>query len=110
MRPSIEEHGALGRLAPAAVSRFVDRVYPVPLAIQDWRRGGLEEANTAAEEAYVQAVLEICERESLDTVFPTWDPEVLLLSKNKDRLARRGITVPVPELDGAAEGPWTSTR
>ena len=24
------EHGALGRLAPAAVSRFVDRVYPVP--------------------------------------------------------------------------------
>ena len=25
------EHGALGRLAPAAVSRFVDRVYPVPL-------------------------------------------------------------------------------
>jgi hypothetical protein len=74
------EHGALGRLAPAAVSRFVDRVYPVPLAIQDWRRGGLEEENTAAEEAYVQAVLGICEREGLDTVFPTWDPEVLLLS------------------------------
>ena len=96
------EHGALGRLAPAAVSRFVDRVYPVPLAIEDWRRGGLEEANTAAEEAYVRAVLEICERESLDTVFPTWDPEVLLLSKNKDRLARRGITVPVPE--------WTVLR
>jgi biotin carboxylase len=96
------EHGVLGRLAPAAVSRFVDRVYPVPLAIEDWRRGGLEEANTAAEEAYVQAVLEICERESLDTVFPTWDPEVLLLSKNKDRLARRGITVPVPE--------WTVLR
>ena len=40
------EHGALGRLAPAAVSRFVDRVYPVPLAIQDWRRGGLEEVTT----------------------------------------------------------------
>src|SRR5262245_41401391 len=91
------EHGLLGRLAPAAVSRFVDRVYPVPLAIQDWRRGGLEEENSAAEEAYVQAVLGICERESLDTVFPTWDPEVLLLSKNKDRLAQRGITVPVPE-------------
>ena len=96
------EHGALGRLVPAAVSRFVDRVDPVPLAIQDWRRGGLEEENTAAEEAYVQAVLGICERESLDTVFPTWDPEVLPLSKNKGRLAQRGITVPVPE--------WTVLR
>jgi hypothetical protein len=58
--------GVPGRLASAAVSRFVDRVYPVPLAIQDWRRGGLEEENTAAEEAYVQAVLGICERERLD--------------------------------------------
>ena len=91
------EHGVLGRLAPAAVSRFVDRVYPVPLAIQDWRRGALDEENSAAEEGYVRAVLDICERESLDTVFPTWDPEVLLLSKNKSRLAERGITVPVPE-------------
>jgi predicted ATP-grasp superfamily ATP-dependent carboligase len=92
-----EEHGALGRLAPAAVSRFVDRVYPVPLTIQDWRRGSLDEENTAAEEAYVRAVLDICERESLDTVFPSWDPEVLVLSKNKGRLARRGVTVPVPD-------------
>ena len=91
------EHGVLGRLAPAAVSRFVDRVYPVPLAIQDWRRGALDEENSAAEEGYVRAVLDICERERLDTVFPTWDPEVLLLSKNKSRLAERGITVPVPE-------------
>jgi biotin carboxylase len=91
------EHGVLGRLAPAAVSRFVDRVYPVPLAIQDWRRGTLNENNTAAEEGYVRAVLDICERENLDTVFPSWDPEVLLLSKNKSRLAQRGITVPVPE-------------
>jgi glutathione synthase/RimK-type ligase-like ATP-grasp enzyme len=91
------EHGVLGRLAPAAVSRFVDRVYPVPLVVEDWRRGGLEEENTATEERYVRAVLDICERENLDTVFPSWDPEVLLLSKNKSRLAERGITVPVPE-------------
>ena len=38
------EHGVLGRLAPAAVSRFVDRVYPVPsrhpgLATRNTRRG-----------------------------------------------------------------------
>src|SRR4029077_5820448 len=92
-----EEHGALGRLAPAAVSRFVDRVYPVPLTIQDWRRGSLDQENTAAEEAYVRAVLDICERESLDTVFPSWDPEVLVLSKNKDRLSRRWVTVSVSD-------------
>jgi glutathione synthase/RimK-type ligase-like ATP-grasp enzyme len=91
------EHGWLGRLAPAAVSRFVDRVYPVPLAIQDWRRGGLDAENTPTEESYVRAVLDICDREDIDTVFPSWDPEVLLLSKNMARFARRGITVPVPE-------------
>jgi predicted ATP-grasp superfamily ATP-dependent carboligase len=91
------EHGLLGRLAPAAVSRFVDRVYPVPFVIEDWRRGTLDEGNSAAEEGYVRAILDICERERLDTVFPSWDPEVLLLSKNKSRLAERGITVPVPE-------------
>jgi glutathione synthase/RimK-type ligase-like ATP-grasp enzyme len=91
------EHGVLGRLAPAAVSRFVDRVYPVPLAVQDWRRGSLDEENTRAEEAYVRAILDICEREDIDTVFPSWDPEVLLVSKNKPRFAERGITVPVPD-------------
>lgn len=91
------EHGILGRLAPVAVSRFVDRVYPVPLAVREWRRGGLDEENTVAEESYVRAVLDICEREDIDTVFPSWDPEVLLLSKNKRRFTERGITVPVPE-------------
>ena len=48
--------------------------------------------------------LDICERESLDTVFPSWDPEVLVLSKNKDRLARRGVTVPVPDVVRAPQG------
>jgi predicted ATP-grasp superfamily ATP-dependent carboligase len=91
------EHGVLGRLAPAAVSRFVDRVYPVPLAVQDWRRGVLDEENTPTEESYVRAVLDICERETIDTLFPSWDPEVLLLSKNKRRLAERGVAVPVPD-------------
>ena len=91
------EHGILGRLAPAAVSRFVDRAYPVPLAVQGWRRGALDEENAPAEEAYVRAILDICEREALDTVFPSWDPEVLVLSRNKRRFADRGITVPVPD-------------
>jgi hypothetical protein len=91
------EHGVLGRLAPAAVSRFADAVYPVPLAVQDWHREGLREENSAREEAYVQAVLEIARREALDVVFPTWDPEVCVLSRNKARFTEAGVTVPVPE-------------
>ena len=91
------EHGLLGRLAPAAVSRFVDGVYPVPFAAQDWQRGQIHDENSEREEAYVQAVLDICAREDIDTVFPSWDPEVGILSKNKSRFTARGITVPVPE-------------
>ena len=91
------EHGLLGRLAPAALSRFVDQVYVVPLAVRDWRRGNVREENSDAEERYVRAVLEICERERLDTVFPSWDPEVLLLARNKSRFVERGIVVPVPD-------------
>jgi len=91
------EHGLLGRLAPAAVSRFVDGVYPVPFAVQDWQRGQIHDENSPLEEAYVQAVLDICARENIDTVFPSWDPEVGILSKNKARFAARGIAVPVPE-------------
>jgi hypothetical protein len=85
------EHGLLGRLAPAAVSRFVDGVYPVPLAVQDWQRGQIHDENSAAEEEYVRAVLDICAREDIDTVFPSWDPEVGILSKNK-RASPRGAS------------------
>ena len=91
------EHGLLGRLAPGAVSRFVDGVYQVPFAAQDWQRGRIRDENSESEEAYVQAILDICAREDIDTVFPSWDPEVGILSKNKSRFAARGITVPVPE-------------
>jgi biotin carboxylase len=91
------EHGLLGRLAPAAVSRAVDGVYRVPFAAHDWQRGRIHDENSESEEAYVQAVLDICARERIDTVFPSWDPEVGILSKNKSRFTTRGITVPVPE-------------
>ena len=91
------EHGLLGRLAPGAVSRFVDGVYPVPFAAHDWQRGRIRDENSESEEAYVEAILDICAREDIDTVFPSWDPEVGILSKNKSRFAARGITVPVPE-------------
>jgi biotin carboxylase len=57
----------------------------------------MPDENSAVEEEYVQAILDICAREDIDTVFPSWDPEVGILSKNKPRFAARGITVPVPE-------------
>jgi biotin carboxylase len=79
------------------VSRFVDGVYPVPFAAQDWQRGRMPDENPAVEEEYGQAILDICAREDIDTVFPSWDSEVGILSKNKPRFAARGITVPVPE-------------
>ncbi len=44
-----EEHGLLGRLAPAAVSRFTDAVYPVPLAAADWQRGRMRDDNSRGE-------------------------------------------------------------
>ncbi|HWC03771.1 MAG TPA: hypothetical protein VHF87_13520 [Methylomirabilota bacterium] len=92
-----EGHGLLGRLAPAAVSRFTDAVYPVPLAVRGWQRGEVADENSPVEERFVRSVLDICARERLDVVFPTWDPEVCLLSRNKARFTAQGITVPVPE-------------
>jgi predicted ATP-grasp superfamily ATP-dependent carboligase len=92
-----QEHGALGRLAPTAVSRFADRVCPVPLATAGWQRGQAGDENSAVEERYVTAILDICERESIDTVYPSWDPEVGLLSRNQARFAARGIALPVPD-------------
>jgi biotin carboxylase len=90
------EHGILGRLAPAALSRFVDAVHEVPFAARDWQHGRIADENSEAEEAYVRTVLDICARERIDTVYPSWDPEVGILSKNKPRFTARGITVPVP--------------
>ncbi len=92
------EHGVLGRLAPAAASRFVDAVYPVPLATDGWRRGpgGRE---TPREAAFVRSILAICEREAIDTVFPSWDPEVLALARHRAAFAARGITLPVPDVE-----------
>ncbi|HZS32079.1 MAG TPA: hypothetical protein VFC42_01725 [Methylomirabilota bacterium] len=90
------EHGLLGRLAPAAASRFVDAVYPVPLATDGWRRGAVEH-ETPREAAFVRAILDICEREAIDTVFPSWDPEVLALARHRAAFAARGITLPVAD-------------
>jgi predicted ATP-grasp superfamily ATP-dependent carboligase len=67
--------------------------------VADWRAGKIQRENTEREEAYIQAVEEICERESIDFIFPTWDPKVYVFSKNKERFAKRGVLIPVPEYD-----------
>lgn len=46
-------------------------MYPVPFAAHDWQRGRIRDENSESEEAYVQAILDICAREAIDTVFPS---------------------------------------
>ena len=85
------------RLAPAANSRLVDRRVHVPSPVEDWRAGNIRPENTEREEAYIRAVIEICEREGIDTIFPSWDPKVYVFAKNRDRFARMGVQIPVPD-------------
>lgn len=84
------------RLSHAANSRLVDRRYRVPSPLQAWRAG--DEARDEGN-AYVDALMEICEREQIDTIYPSWDPEVYLLSRHKVRFNERGIVIPVPEYE-----------
>jgi predicted ATP-grasp superfamily ATP-dependent carboligase len=81
-------------------SRLVDASYRVPHFAADWLAGRvLQDDNTPAEEAYVQRIEEICAAESVDTIFPSLDPEIHLFAKNKQRLFAKGIVVVVPELE-----------
>ncbi len=93
--------GLLGRMSHAAYSRFVDKRYPVPSPVADWQAGNVKRANSEQEEAYVTALLAICSREKIDAIFPSWDPDVYVLSKNKDRFATLGVQIPVPDFEVA---------
>jgi len=88
-----------GHLSHAAFSRLVDKRYTVPSPVADWQSGNIRHDNTEKEEAYVEAMLAICDSENIDTIFPCWDPDVYVLSKNKDRFARQGVLIPVPSID-----------
>ena len=90
-------HRWAARTAHAANSRLVDRRYYVPRADQDWRAGVIRRENTAREEAYVERLLEICRIEEIDTIFPSYDPLVYVLSKNRDRF--KDVLIPVPDYD-----------
>jgi biotin carboxylase len=87
------------RLSHAANSRLVDKRYYVPSPAGNWRKGRIGKQNTQSEEAYIQEVLRICEIERIDTVFPSWDPQIYVLSKNKERFERIGVLIPIPDYE-----------
>ncbi len=89
----------VARLSHAANSRLVDKRYYVPSPVEDWRAGKIQRENTEREEAYIQAVLKICEKEKIDTIFPSHDPQVYVFSKNKERFERIGVLIPVPDYE-----------
>jgi biotin carboxylase len=87
------------RLSHAANSHLVDKRYYVPSPVEDWRSGNIRKENTEREEAYIQAVLRICEAEKIDTIFPSYDPQVYVFSKNKERFEKMGVLIPIPDYE-----------
>jgi hypothetical protein len=59
----------VARLAHAAASRLVDKRYYAPSPAQDWKAGRIQKENAAREEAYIQAVLRSCLRETIGASF-----------------------------------------
>jgi len=89
----------VARLSHAANSRLVDKRYYVPSPVEDWRAGKIQRENTEREEVYIQAVLRICEKEKIDTIFPSFDPQVYVFSKNKERFEKIGVLIPIPDYE-----------
>jgi glutathione synthase/RimK-type ligase-like ATP-grasp enzyme len=83
----------------AARSHLVDRRYFTPSPAADWRAGKIQKENTEKEENFIQAVLRICDKEKIDTIFPSFDPHVYVFSKNKERFKRLGILIPIPDYE-----------
>ena len=96
---TIEGDGPLARLAHAAYSRLVDARERVPAPIEGWRQGRISTENTPLEAAYIDAIERICDRDRIDVIYPSWDPYVYVLAKNKARLAARGVAIPVPDFE-----------
>ncbi len=86
----------------AAYSRLVDQQYRVPDPTLDWRAGRIQAENTEHEQAFIAAILDVCEREKIDTIFPSTDAWVYVLSKNKETFEQRGIVLPTPDYETVA--------
>ncbi|HME62228.1 MAG TPA: ATP-grasp domain-containing protein [Candidatus Binatia bacterium] len=89
----------VARLSHAANSRLVDKRYHVPSPEEDWRAGRIQKENTEREEAYIQAILRICQQEKIDTIFPSFDAHVYVFSKNKKRFDEVGVLVTIPDYE-----------
>jgi len=96
---AIEGDGLGARLAHAAHSRLVDATVRLPSPVGEWWQGRIGPENSPVEQRYIEALERVVERERIDVIFPSWDPYVYVLSKNLSRLARAGVTVPVPDFD-----------
>lgn len=83
----------------AAYSRLIDGRYRVPDPEVDWLAGRIQPTNTPLEDAFILRILEICEKEKIDTIFPSSDAWVYVFSKNKALFESHGIVIPVPDLD-----------
>lgn len=96
---AVEGDGWRSALAHGARSRLVDARYHVPSPAGDWSAGRVGAEVTPAEQAFVDALVDVCVRERIDAVFPSWDPYVYAIAKHRARLTALGITVPVPGFD-----------
>jgi glutathione synthase/RimK-type ligase-like ATP-grasp enzyme len=83
----------------AAFSRLVDGRFRVPDPEQDWHEGRIQPENTEREAAFVSAVLQLCDREKIDTIFPSNDPWTYVFAKNKKLFEQHGILIPVPDYE-----------
>lgn len=83
----------------AAYSRLVDRRYHVPDPERDWHEGRIQPENTEREQVFIDAIVDVCEREKIDTIFPSSDDWVYVFSKNRKIFSDRGIVLPVPDYD-----------
>lgn len=81
----------------AARSRLVDRRDVVTSPEEDWAAGKIQEANTPREERYITDIERICLRDRIDTIFPSYDPQVYILAKNRKRLAKIGVDILAPD-------------
>lgn len=79
----------------ADYSRHVDARYEVrPPSIPD-----AAPRNSATDPGYLEDILDICRREKIDTVFPSREPDLYILSKNKSVLEGLDILLVAPDHD-----------
>lgn len=83
----------------AAYSKHVDVRHNIPTPNADFEAGVLQKTNTKAEQNYLKAILNICTKENIDTIVPSNEPDIYVLSKNKQTFKDLGIVVTVPDFE-----------